>query len=136
MNPEIKEQWATALESGDYPQGQAYLCSHDQYCCWGVLSDLAEKAGIVTSEESFGTKRYSQPGSDQDTRTRFIDSRYPLKSVLDWAGIEYEEGVLTSFIPVVEKLAGFNDGCTDYGATEYKAPKTFKYIASYIRRYL
>lgn len=49
MNPEIKEQWISALRSGDYVQGTGWLRSADnKYCCLGVLCELAVGAGVIT----------------------------------------------------------------------------------------
>lgn len=55
MNPEIKKAWVEALRSGEYAQARGALCRtegtvDDQtvgYCCLGVLTDLAVKAGVV-----------------------------------------------------------------------------------------
>lgn len=46
MNPEIKAQWDAALRSGEYQQTQGWLRTDEGYCCLGVLTDLAVKAGI------------------------------------------------------------------------------------------
>lgn len=55
MDKEIKEQWLTALKSGNYKKGKTWLCSVEKkpnnqseirYCCLGVLCDLAVKNGI------------------------------------------------------------------------------------------
>lgn len=46
MKQEIKEQWITALTDETYQQGTGELRStKDEYCCLGVLCDLAVKAG-------------------------------------------------------------------------------------------
>jgi len=47
MNLEIKQMWVDALRFGNYEHGRGALCVDGQYCCLGVLCDLAEKAGIV-----------------------------------------------------------------------------------------
>ena len=48
MNPEIKAQWVAALRSGEYKQGRGQLRNtDDEYCCLGVLCDLAVKAGVT-----------------------------------------------------------------------------------------
>lgn len=50
MNPEVKAKWLAALRSGDYEQGRDALRTgtrHRQYCCLGVLCDLAVKEGII-----------------------------------------------------------------------------------------
>jgi hypothetical protein len=47
MNPEWKEKWVEALESGEYEQGQGCLNGSGKFCCLGVLCDLydADKWG-------------------------------------------------------------------------------------------
>jgi len=39
---EVKDQWVTALRSGDYKQGmrRLYSPSTNRYCCLGVLGEL------------------------------------------------------------------------------------------------
>jgi hypothetical protein len=41
MDENIKEKWVNALRSGEYKQGRARLQCHDEYCCLGVLVDVA-----------------------------------------------------------------------------------------------
>lgn len=45
MNPEWKAKWVAALRSGEYKQGKRYLRKGDEFCCLGVLTDLAAKEG-------------------------------------------------------------------------------------------
>jgi hypothetical protein len=41
MNSEIKHQWITALESGNYEKGTGFLrTATNKFCCLGVLCDL------------------------------------------------------------------------------------------------
>jgi len=53
MNPLVRAQWCAALRSGDYQQGEGQLRAADEdtgdykYCCLGVLTDLAAKAGVT-----------------------------------------------------------------------------------------
>lgn len=44
MNPTVKQEWLTALRSGDYPQGRFALHLGPGYCCLGVLCDLYRQA--------------------------------------------------------------------------------------------
>lgn len=38
----LQLEWLEALESGNYKQGEGYLCTPDnRYCCLGVLAELA-----------------------------------------------------------------------------------------------
>lgn len=46
MNPEVKEKWITALNSGEYSQTKDCLRDNSGYCCLGVLTDLAIKSGL------------------------------------------------------------------------------------------
>ena len=60
MNKEIKEKWLKALRSGEYTQGQGFLKqmkdNTPQYCCLGILCDIAAKEGILEWEqEDFGS---------------------------------------------------------------------------------
>lgn len=42
MNPTMKQQWITALRSGEYEQGTGFLRTiNNKYCCLGVLCDVA-----------------------------------------------------------------------------------------------
>lgn len=45
MKPELKEQWAAALESGEYEQAQGKLRDNDdRMCCLGVLCHLVDQS--------------------------------------------------------------------------------------------
>jgi hypothetical protein len=58
MDAELKERWATALESGDYTQGVGGLCTVDRrdgkerFCCLGVLLDLIDPEAWSSSERT------------------------------------------------------------------------------------
>lgn len=56
MNPDIKEQWVAALRSGEYKQGAGRLQDPQvgEFCCLGVLCDLAVKAGVQVSVTQVG----------------------------------------------------------------------------------
>lgn len=46
MNKEYKDKWLVALRSGKYSQGHGALLSESgQYCCLGVLVDIAGEMG-------------------------------------------------------------------------------------------
>lgn len=49
MDQQIKAAWITALTDGSYQQGEGVLqdVTNGQFCCLGVLCDLAVKAGII-----------------------------------------------------------------------------------------
>lgn len=88
MNPEVKAQWITALRSGEYAQGRGRLertpvteNQPSQFCCLGVLCDLAVKAGIATRTVAHGMGTF-QGGSDE-----FRSNNYLPPSVQQWAGL-------------------------------------------------
>lgn len=87
MNPEVKEQWLAALRSGEYSQGIGVLRrADDTYCCLGVLTDLAVKAGVVPEWQQleFGRQEYYIPHET----ARDIDNALPPHKVREWAGLE------------------------------------------------
>jgi hypothetical protein len=43
MSTQIKQQWVTALRSGEYTQASSNLRTEEGYCCLGVLCDLYSK---------------------------------------------------------------------------------------------
>ncbi|NJO64368.1 MAG: hypothetical protein HC836_41230 [Richelia sp. RM2_1_2] len=83
MNQEIKQKWIVALRSGNYKQGRELLCivnekKEEEYCCLGVLCEIAAKENIVE-------------------KTKFLDcdffrygiSGYVLSTeVMSWAAID------------------------------------------------
>lgn len=83
MKEEIKEKWVAALRSGDYQQGTGYLHrtdgGQDQYCCLGVLCELAIADGIPVDVHKVPTGGYYQYGGK--------DSFLP-REVIAWAGME------------------------------------------------
>ena len=80
MNPEVKAKWLEALRSGEYEQGHGKLRSgDDEYCCLGVLCDLAVKAGVVAEPVlSENRNLYYYDG--------FCEAAHP-QVVANWSGV-------------------------------------------------
>lgn len=79
MNQDIKKKWVDALRSGNYKQGKLKLRNRDdEFCCLGVLCDLAAKEGIVKELAECGVFYYDG------------DSLIPPPSVVEWAGGDLE----------------------------------------------
>lgn len=100
MNPEVKTQWLEALRSGEFQQGTGALCEGGKYCCLGVLSELAVRAGVVRGYDGGtqdGAPRRAY-GLDEDG----ADLDYPSWEVVRWAG-------LASRTPKVEAAWDEND---------------------------
>lgn len=51
MTTELKDKWVQALESGRYEQTTGRLRRNDQYCCLGVLLDVAGYAWSPAARE-------------------------------------------------------------------------------------
>jgi hypothetical protein len=127
MNPEIKAQWVAALRSGDYVQGRGRLRTSwgslqpHEFCCLGVLCDLAAKEGQGTWLDRFYTNDdlsvIFKPVVGLSTETMLP------RSVAQWAGMTCKDAE----DPEIEgvPLSGHNDD-----------GKNFKEIADLIDRYL
>lgn len=92
MKPEIKKLWIDALLSGEYEQGRGVLCRVDdgkkEWCCLGVLTDLAIKAGIVMEITMSDSNDPNNPNAV------FFDGTHeklPVK-VQQWSGLETDLG--------------------------------------------
>lgn len=85
MNHEIKQAWLDALRSGKYKQGKERLCrindeQEKEYCCLGVLCDLAVKE---TNLSAFVKGRLV-----------LYENEYSMlpKTVIKWAELDEEDG--------------------------------------------
>lgn len=131
MNPEIKAEWIERLTNGEREQGRSFLNNKTDgtYCCLGVLCEMAEEAGVVTST--------LHQTADPDDRDRVIDVAdfegfYAImpKKVVEWAGLDLDEFRGIGYVEQVglgpsECLAGMND-----------SGKTFEEIAKVIEEKL
>ena len=97
MNPEVKALWLAALRSGDYTQGTGRLHTRyaddsttDEFCCLGVLCDLAVKDGVVIDVV------VNEPHSYSVGTFVSYDSQSSLlpPAVQGWAGLSSEDPVV------------------------------------------
>jgi len=85
MKEDIAEQWCKALRSDEYEQGKNQLRKGDKFCCMGVLSDLAVKAGL--GEWNEGTYRHT------DGRCGKVSCDVELVlGVQQWSGVQTCQG--------------------------------------------
>lgn len=90
---EVRKMWIAALRSGDYNQGYGTLRDTlGDYCCLGVLADLAVRHGIVG--------RFP----DKDTLCEASESYSP-DPIAQWAGL----ATGTGRIDPAGSLATMND---------------------------
>lgn len=91
MKRSIRSRWIRALRSGKYKQGEGNLLKMNadgtgNYCCLGVLCELAAKDGVVAWRNTPG-----EPVLNINGETGML----PM-SVQQWADIKDNRGWLTS----------------------------------------
>jgi hypothetical protein len=114
MKKGLKKKWVAALRSGKYEQGREYLQADGKFCCLGVLCEVAKVPSVDLSGER--EYRFVKPSGGVDERTGELAECF-----------REAHGISAS---AEGKLIDFNDGRTGTGA------RSFKWIASYIERYL
>lgn len=139
MVPRIRRMWLKALRSGQYHQGEGYLCQTtpkgDVFCCLGVLAELAVQNNVIDGWEQIDSSILSAGDRSGDLP----------KAVVEWAGLTDSDPILplpkrdysfpTGPMPDMAlgvPLSAINDGKAVNGTK----PKTFKQIADLIERYL
>lgn len=106
MNEAVKTKWVDALRSGEYKQGKGQLQTKSgNFCCLGVLCDLAVQEGVLDAPELIDGETFS--GYRYEGEAALLP-----KSVQAWAGNVR-----------VGTLIDMND-----------SGKTFKTIARYIEK--
>lgn len=98
MNPEVKGKWLSALRSGKYEQGRQRLNKFDrEFCCLGVLCEVAVDEEIVTKSNSGGY------GKDEMTFGLPVEVR-------KWSGVSLMGDLgPTEDFPTLRSLSGLND---------------------------
>lgn len=120
MHKAIRDRWVAALRSGEYEQGVGALSYVDtdekrKWCCLGVLCDLAQKDGVVTSQVSEVGPWNSDPEHGQflgfGTDCHGDDSEMSAlpPEVVDWARVGVANPIVRH-LGVRASLAEFNDG--------------------------
>jgi hypothetical protein len=106
MNPAIRDRWVKALTSGDYKQGSGALRRGDEFCCLGVLCDLAVRDGVVSNLGPLGMSGshfFGNTGLDSDS------NELP-QMVRDWAGLDSCDPTVARPSRERIELAALNDG--------------------------
>ena len=103
MKPEIKKKWVAALRSGKYNQTKDHLRDENGYCCLGVLCEIAAKEGVCKLElkEMLGSSYIVH---------QYDDASLTLPSkVIEWAGLESSNPIITRTSGEDSSLSGLND---------------------------
>jgi hypothetical protein len=87
MKHQIKKRWVEALRSGKYKQGKDYLCRDGDFCCLGVLCELAVEDGVIP--EPAPSKVQPRPCRKDGVFAYGAGFDYmPPPEVCDWAGVD------------------------------------------------
>jgi hypothetical protein len=114
LNPEVKEKWCAALESGKYAQAKGALrTAEGGYCCLGVLCDVRDSTKW-TSASCYA-----------------LNAGLPPDDVRVWAGFEVRSSYIKRAIPAVS-IDGVITGLDSHNDNG----KTFAQIAAAIREQL
>lgn len=81
MKKDVADLWVNALRSGEYNQGIYVLNNEGNFCCLGVLCEVAIKNGVKMSVQQ------TDEGIAYDGSTAFLP-----ESVAIWAGINTPNG--------------------------------------------
>lgn len=112
MNPEIKKRWTDALRSGKYEQGSSRLNLKDeQYCCLGVLCELAVEDNIVTkdfSNEITGVIKYIENDARGESGTALPPSVVWQWADLESISVEIEGRYHRSLTEINDSMVGYN----------------------------
>jgi hypothetical protein len=120
VKKDIKALWVDALRSGDYTQGQNKLRDDDnQFCCLGVLCELAQKAGVIGEARNDYGMMWVYGEDDDQSWSTLPDA------VSEWAGLALGEPTVPDPDVPLRKvsLSYLNDN-----------GKTFEEIAEYIEQ--
>jgi hypothetical protein len=104
LNAEVKAKWVAALLSGEYKQGKGWLRSRqDDYCCLGVLCDLARADGVgdwsLTADKT-GVSIYRYVAEGQ------MDGAELPNAVQAWAGLAEPDPTVP--MSLAYEIAGFS----------------------------
>jgi hypothetical protein len=112
MNNEIKQEWISALRSGEYKQAKHVLNGDGGMCCLGVLCDLyMKKTGegewvprTAKEEDSRVLQKYTSIGTFEGSEV------VPPASVMKWADLDKENpntGIYQGFTKSFEDTPGY-----------------------------
>lgn len=119
MKPEIKEKWVAELRGGKRLQGKGCLrqetLNHEcEYCCLGVLAEIAVDEGVARWDDN------TLVGPDGRASAGYL-----IPAVMDWASVDSRDPVVKNEVNRGMPLSSLND-----------SGKTFSEIADLIEAQL
>ena len=132
MLASIKKKWLAALRSGKIKQGHTQLVTRTAggetaFCCLGVLATIVDPARATGWCNSDGYFADIAPGFDfAPASAEIVRKGQAQLALLGKGGL----GAVKA-----HRLANLNDGYVDKNGKK-QPPRSFKYIAAYIDRYV
>lgn len=121
MTNRIFKRWIKDLRSGNFIQGQGYLCQEQEdqcgtkvpkrHCCLGVLADQGVDSGDIQRRgTATGSYEYKHKNDSDDEWVTGL----PTPRMMEWAGIPWritnpEEFGSSETFNTADRLAGMND---------------------------
>lgn len=101
MNPDVKAKWVARLRDPSVKQGRGALrTDRDEFCCLGVLCELAVEAGVITAP-ALVKHECSNPDCPERGSSKYAyggtgEISYLPESVQRWSGLDQRApGVLS-----------------------------------------
>jgi len=93
MRKEIADKLVTALRSGEYDQTSGRLRNGDNFCCLGVLCDIAVKEGVIEPWQRVKIHGEGRLGFVVDIEGESYEETSVLPNVVkEWAGMRSANG--------------------------------------------
>lgn len=102
MHQDVKNQWVTALRSGEYQQSTGHLRDKEGYCCLGVLCELAVEADIIPASVYYDEYH--------DIREFAGETQFLPEIVQEWAGLDDKDPYVRVTDVIDDSLSNLNDG--------------------------
>lgn len=128
MNPQVKEMWIKALQTGQYAQatGKLHAIEDGQagFCCLGVLCDLAVREGVINPPKVDDTHYDTIMYYGQEEAHELLPYEVMTWAELDSDNGNFEQSWDDTIVKTITSLVDLNDG-----------GKTFMELAEYIKEY-
>lgn len=87
---DLVRRWTAALRGGEYRQGIGGLHASEQFCCLGVVTDLAVAAGDLPGWEAGPFAEYGVRGPDGVVETSYLPTVLGIRLGLRGSGAKLD----------------------------------------------
>lgn len=91
---DLARAWVTALRSGEYHQGEGYLCKDGHFCCLGVLAHIG---GVPHEAKDNGGDSFNF-GQDDTNHKNFMSSSWIARRLPELSTIFAEDSFITELM--------------------------------------